>query len=87
MREPDCLALTLSLEKEYLNISNTNNVFILGLWLLRRVLGLLLDDLHHAGARHRGLGCLGLELLLALQDLQVLESKGFYILSSRVNID
>ena len=73
----------------YLNTYNTNNnLFILGRWLLRRVLGLLLDDLHHAGARHRGLGCLGLELLLALQDLQVLESKGFYILlSSRVNID
>ena len=76
-------------EKEYLNISNTDNsnLFILGRWLLRRVLGLLLDDLHHAGARHRGLGSLGLELLLALQDLQVLESSGFYILSSRVNID
>ena len=50
-----------------------DTLYLLGLWLLRRVLGLLLDDLHHAGARHRGLGCLGLELLLALQDLQVLE--------------
>ena len=49
-------------EGDYLDTSNTDNsnLFILGRWLLRRVLGLLLDDLHHAGARHRGLGCLGL---------------------------
>ena len=46
--------------EEYLDTEHPITFFILGRWLLRRVLGLLLDDLHHAGARHRGLGCLGL---------------------------